>query len=99
VKLVIEGGGGVLVVDDPPPQPVKAARPRLRIVATGATTRRCFMGFPRSGKNNGADERILSGSAACSRSVTAKNFNTFQPAQKAVLAMLTRSVLFLRLLY
>jgi hypothetical protein len=37
VKLEIEGGGGggggVWVLDDPPPQPVKPARPRLRVMA------------------------------------------------------------------
>lgn len=47
VKLVIEGdGGGVWALDDLPPQPVKPARPRLRVVASGARTRRRFMGFP-----------------------------------------------------
>jgi hypothetical protein len=54
VKLVIEGGeGGVWVLDDPPPQPVKPARPRLRVMASGASTRRRFMGFPvsRSGRS------------------------------------------------
>jgi len=49
VKLVIEGGvGGVWVLDDPLPQPVKPARPRLRVMASGVRTRRCFMGFPAS---------------------------------------------------
>jgi hypothetical protein len=46
VKLVIEGdGGGVWALDDPPPQPVKPARPRLRVMASGARTRRRFMAF------------------------------------------------------
>jgi hypothetical protein len=45
VKLVIEGvGGGVL--DDPPPQPVKLARLSVRVTASGARTKRRFMGFP-----------------------------------------------------
>jgi hypothetical protein len=35
VKLVIEDGeDGVWVLDDPPPQPVKPARPRLRVMAS-----------------------------------------------------------------
>jgi hypothetical protein len=46
VKLLIEGGGGVGVLDDPPPQAVKPAKPRLRVMASGARTRRRFMGFP-----------------------------------------------------
>ena len=37
VKLLIEGAaGGVEVLDDPPPQPVKHARPRLRVMAIEA---------------------------------------------------------------
>ncbi len=54
VKLVIEGGGGGGgVLDDPPPQPVKPARPRLRVMASGARTRRRFMRSPafRSGRS------------------------------------------------
>jgi nitrate reductase NapE component len=50
VKLVIEGGGGVcvwvLVLDDPPPQPVKPARPRMRVVASGAKANRRFINSP-----------------------------------------------------
>ena len=46
VKLVIEGGGGcVCVLDDPPPQLVRIARPRPRVIASGAR-RRGFIGFP-----------------------------------------------------
>jgi hypothetical protein len=49
VKLEIEGaGGGVGVLgDDPPPQPVNPAKPRMRIMASRARTRRRFMGFIR----------------------------------------------------
>jgi hypothetical protein len=47
VKLVIEGGGGgVIVLDDPEPQPVKPARPRLRVTASGVRARIPFMRFP-----------------------------------------------------
>jgi len=48
VKLVIEGAGEgcVWVLDDPPPQPVKPAKPRLRVMASGARTRRRFIKFP-----------------------------------------------------
>jgi hypothetical protein len=46
VKLVMEAGGGGGVLDaDPLPHPVKLARPRLRIIASGARTRRRFMGL------------------------------------------------------
>ena len=47
VKLEMEGccgGGGV--VPDAVPQPVKLARPRLRVMVSGMRTRRRFMGFP-----------------------------------------------------
>ena len=59
VKLVIEGG--VWVLDDPLPQPVKPARPRLRVMASGVRTRRCFMGFPgsRSGSSSSRTARSL----------------------------------------
>ena len=40
VKLLIEGRGGVWMLDDPVPQPVKPARPRLRVAASGVRTRR-----------------------------------------------------------
>ena len=46
-KLVIEaggGGGGGWVLDDPPPQPVK---PKQRVKARGARTRRRFNAIPR----------------------------------------------------
>jgi hypothetical protein len=47
VKLLIEGGGGGGgVLDDPPPQPVKLARPRLRVIASRVRIRRRFIGFP-----------------------------------------------------
>jgi len=46
-KLLIEGGGGGGgVLDDPAPQPVKLARPRLRVIASGARITKRFMGFP-----------------------------------------------------
>jgi hypothetical protein len=45
VKLLIEGGGVVWALD-PVPQPVKLARLRLRITASGVRRRRRFMGFP-----------------------------------------------------
>lgn len=51
VKLVIvgcAGGGGVWVLDDPLPQPLKPARPRIRVMASEAKTSRRFMGFPAS---------------------------------------------------
>ena len=54
VKLVMDGcGGGGWVLDDPPPQPVKPARPRLRVMASRVKTKRRFVaagrrigGFP-----------------------------------------------------
>jgi hypothetical protein len=47
VKLAIDGGGGGGgVLDDPPPQPVKLARPRLRVIASRVRIRRRFIGFP-----------------------------------------------------
>jgi hypothetical protein len=52
MKLVMEGeGGGVGVLDDPP-QPVKPARPRPKVIASGTRTERRFIGSPviRSGK-------------------------------------------------
>jgi hypothetical protein len=45
VKLVIEGGV-VWLLDDPPSQPVNAANPRMRIMASGARTKRRFMSSP-----------------------------------------------------
>jgi hypothetical protein len=49
VKLVIEGGI-VWLLDDPPPQPVNAPRPRMRIMASGARTKRRFMSSPCRGQ-------------------------------------------------
>jgi hypothetical protein len=45
VKLVIEGRV-VWLLDDPPPQPVNAAKPRMRIMASGARTKTRFMSSP-----------------------------------------------------
>jgi hypothetical protein len=45
VKLVIEGGV-VWLLDDPLPQPVNAAKPRMRIIANGARTKRRLMSSP-----------------------------------------------------
>src|ERR1700679_2189441 len=42
VKLVIEGGV-VWLLDAPPPQPANPPRPRMRITASGARTKRRFM--------------------------------------------------------
>ena len=75
VKLVIEGGG-VWVLDDPLPQPVKPARPRLRVMASGVRTRTCLMGFPasRSGRSQQPHPRHV-----CSAQEYQKG--SIQPAQ------------------
>ena len=60
VKLIIEGGGGsdVWVLDDPTPQPVKAARPRLRVMASRVRTRRRFMGSLCPGQVQASPRRL-----------------------------------------
>ncbi len=45
VKLVIDGGGGGGGVLDDPPQPVETAKPRMRVMTSGARIARRFMGF------------------------------------------------------